>query len=173
MDFQTDTEARAARVSAAIRLGGFVVICLAFLGVAQSFTSGKNPNATSPTTTASTTPTRAAVVYADVALRPVLAQLDPKATYTYGTPADLSAKLSGGAVADVYLSASRPTLTALTRAGRCGTPVAFATKPLYASCVLSGSGADATVAAAFVDELTSLRGRELLLDAGIDIPAER
>lgn len=189
-----DPEARVARTNAALRLAGLGVLAIAFLFVSRSFTTGDD---------VATTPGRTAVVYADESLSDILPQLTRRAQYRYGAPEDLAAKITAGADADVFLSSDEPGLTALTRDNRCTEPLTFATRggatpstptpdatpgdsspastsprastgvTAYAYCVVIRDGANAAIAKAFITQLTSIKSRDALLDAGFDIPELR
>lgn len=155
---------RGAKVGAALRGAGFLIIVIAFLFVSQTFVSSDDED---PTTTS---PPGPATVYIADELAPVVSPLKSTAIVEYGTSAALRAKVAGGSVADVFVG-TRADTQALVDDGACTAPVVVTTAPVaYSACLVKRSGARTAAGAEFLKVMTGIKARNALLEAGYDLP---
>lgn len=151
---------RANQVGAALRGAGFIAIVIAFLFVSQQYVGGDDDDPQPGP----------AAIYAAAELKPVLEQLESDAVVEYGTSPALRAKIENGSAADAFIGTRADTQT-LIDDGRCTEPAAVTAQPSeLASCLIDRSGARTKAATAFVDQLTGISGRDLLLQAGFELP---
>jgi ABC-type molybdate transport system substrate-binding protein len=156
---------RSPKAGGALRGAGFVIVLVAFLVASQQFVTADQDKDDEPAATASAT------VYAVDTLKPVIEGLKTGASVRYDASVDLREAVSSGAKTDVFVGASADA-DALLDDGSCTEPTPITTQPLLAGCLTTRSDTDAEAGAAFLKELSSLDGRNALLQAGFDVPQQ-
>ncbi len=152
---------RANQVGAALRGAGFIAIVIAFLFVSQQYVGGDDDDDPQP---------GPAAIYAAAELKPALEQLESDAVVEYGASPALRAKIENGSAADVFIGTRADTQT-LIDDGRCTEPAAVTSRPTeLASCLIDRNGARVAAGTAYLDQLTGISGRDLLLQSGFELP---
>ncbi len=153
-------EDRANRVGAGLRGAGFIAILIAFLFVSQQYVGGTDDDPQPGP----------AAIYAVSELEPAIERLRSGAVVVYGASPALRAKIENDSAVDAFVGA-RADVQTLIDDGRCTDPEAVTTEPnQLAACLIDRDGARTEAAAAFIDELTGIAGRDLLLKAGFELP---
>lgn len=151
---------RAGKVGAGLRGAGLLVILLAFLFTSQQFL-GSTDDDPEP---------GPAAIYVVNELRPVVSKFNGGAVIEYGVSVSLREKVEGGSAVDAFVGLRADT-QALLDAGACTGGVAVTSQPQqYAACLVDRNGARTTAATAFLGQLTSIDGRDALLQAGFELP---
>ncbi|MBO9532446.1 MAG: hypothetical protein J7513_05675 [Solirubrobacteraceae bacterium] len=113
-------------------------------------------------------------IAADSAIAPTIRTLLPKARIRTGTSDELAGDIRGGLVVDLAVL-RREQVAPLAGDEQCAeaTPIAEKAKTVYAACRVNANGSSRDLANPALDALTSIKGRDALLDGGFDIPEVR
>lgn len=142
-----------------------MIIVIAFLVVSQTFVSSDDTDPTTPTS-----PPGPATVYVATELKPVVDAAESTAIAKYGDSSALRQQVDSGAQADAFVGA-RADAQALASAGRCGEPKPITTGPTeLAGCVVIRDGDRSDAAGQFLKDISGIKSRAALLDAGYELP---
>lgn len=156
------------KTGAGLRGIGLIVIVIAFLAGSSSFLSTGDDDA-KPTTGG---PAAKPTVAAPEALRTILPQIEPNATYVFGTDDQLLEKVEQEEALDLFITATPADARTLATDRACSDALELASKPpdRFVACIPTHEQADSAAGLQYLRTITGLKARAALLDAGFDLP---